>query len=85
MDIKTLLYTGGVGLIIALVQVAKRWVTDDKLYPVLAMLFGVLINLTIGCWAGQDILTSFFSGMVAGLLACGIYSVGGTGGTTPRA
>ena len=79
LDINTLLFTGGVSIIIALVQVCKRWVKDDALYPVLAMFFGIIINVTIGRRAGIDLTTNIYAGVIAGLLACGIYSVSGTG------
>ena len=81
LDLTTLLYVGGAGLIIALVQVCKQWVKNDALYPVLAMFFGIIINITIGRRAGIDLTTNIYAGVIAGLLACGIYSVSGTGKT----
>lgn len=82
LDLNTLLYTGGTGLILALVQVCKRWVTDDSLYPVLAMGFGIIINIVIAIRTGLDLVTAVFMGIIAGLIACGIYSISGTTGTT---
>ncbi len=85
LDLSTLLYTGGAALILALVQVSKRWVKDDTLYPIMAMAFGIIINVVIGRKEGIDITTNIFSGIIAGLMACGIYSITGTTGNPPPA
>ena len=79
LDLSSLLYVGGAGLVIALVQVIKSWVKNDSLYPILAMLFGIIINVTIGRRVGIDLTTNVFAGIITGLLACGIYSTTGTG------
>jgi hypothetical protein len=79
LDITTLAYLGGVALITSMVQVIKKWVKDDAFYPLISMAFGVVLNLAIALIKATDIATAVFMGVLAGLTASGIYSIGGTG------
>lgn len=78
-DLSTLQFMGGLALCTALVQVCKRWVKDSSLYPLIAMGIGILLNIAVGLRLGTDLVACVFAGIIVGLYACGIYSVGGTG------
>ena len=79
-DIQSLLYLGGIGLIVGLVQVAKMWVSDTRWYPLIAMGLGVLINMVIGLnlQKPEPVVNCIFMGIIAGLAAGGLYSAGAT-------
>jgi hypothetical protein len=79
MDINALSYLGGIGLVSALVQVCKKFIKDDAVYPLLSMAFGIAINLVIAVAKNSDITTAVFAGIITGLTASGVYSIGGTG------
>jgi hypothetical protein len=73
---------GGVPLILGLVQLFKPFVTDTRYYPLIALAFGLIINL-VASWAlgvidATDWITSLFNGIIAGLAASGLYSAGST-------
>lgn len=73
-EVTKLTYLGGVALIIALVQICKMWIQDGRFYPILALLFGVTINVILSMKLGLDVFDAVFAGLLAGLTACGIYS-----------
>lgn len=73
---------GGVPLILGLVQLFKPFITDTRFYPLLAVGFGLIINL-VAAWAlgasvSSDWVTALFNGIIAGLAASGLYSAGST-------
>ncbi len=68
----------GVPLIAALVQVAKSWVSEERFYPLLALAFGLALNVGIALARGADVPTALLLGVVAGLAASGLYSQGKT-------
>lgn len=74
-DIKSLMFVGGVSLVVALTQICKKWVVDARWYPVISIGLGLLVNVPIGIMAGIDALSSVYMGIIAGLMASGIYSV----------
>ena len=60
-----------VGLIIGLTQIVKETGKVNKQWiPIVAIFFGVVINLVSG-WAGADIV---IGGIIAGLIAMGMWS-----------
>jgi hypothetical protein len=73
---------GGVPLILGLVQLFKPFITDTRYYPLVAMAFGLVINLVAGWALGANVvtdwITALFNGIIAGLAASGLYSVGST-------
>jgi len=80
--ITSIVALGGVPLILGLVQLFKPFITDTRLYPLLAVGFGLAINLIAG-WAlgasvSSDWVTALFNGIIAGLAASGLYSAGST-------
>ena len=80
--ITSLVALGGVPLILGLVQLFKPFITDTRYYPLVALAFGLLINLVAG-WAlgasvATDWVTALFNGIIAGMAASGLYSTGST-------
>jgi hypothetical protein len=80
--IASIVALGGVPLIIGLVQLFKPFITDTRYYPLVALAFGLIINLVAG-WAlgasvATDWITALFNGIIAGLAASGLYSTGST-------
>ena len=73
---------GGVPLILGLVQLFKSFVSDTRYYPLVAMAFGLAINLiagwALGATAVTDWITALLNGIIAGLAASGLYSAGST-------
>ncbi len=73
---------GGVPLILGLVQLFKPFITDTRYYPLVAMAFGLVINLVagwaLGAGATADWITALLNGIIAGLAASGLYSAGST-------
>lgn len=80
---------GGTAVILALVQLLKPFVTDTRLYPVLATAFGVTINLlawaALGTYTVQTFFLALIVGLLAGLAAGGLYSAGSTWREGPMA
>jgi uncharacterized membrane protein HdeD (DUF308 family) len=80
--ITSIVALGGVPLILGLVQLFKPFVSDTRFYPLLALGFGLIINL-VAAWAlsasaSSDWVTALFNGIIAGLAASGLYSTGST-------
>lgn len=73
-DLSSIGFMGSVGLIVALVQVAKSWITDARYYPVLSLAVGIILNVLIGIQLKVGLVPSIFMGAIAGLTACGAYS-----------
>ena len=73
---------GGVPLILGLVQIFKPFVSDTRYYPLVAMAFGLAINLIVGWALGAtavtDWITALLNSIIAGLAASGLYSAGST-------
>ena len=80
--ISSIVALGGVPLILGLVQLFKPFITDTRFYPLLATAFGLAINLiagwVLGAGTAADWVTALFNGIIAGLAASGLYSVGST-------
>ena len=78
--ITSIVALGGVPLILGLVQLFKPFVTDTRFYPLLALGFGLAINLVagwaLGARASSDWVTALFNGIIAGMAAGGLYSAG---------
>lgn len=79
MNIVDFLTTTSVGLIavftpviIGLVQVVKMWVSNEKVYPLAAIIFGIIL----GTFFGGFIYPTYnvLLGVIAGLSAAGLYS-----------
>ena len=80
--ITSIVALGGVPLILGLVQLFKPFVTDTRFYPLVALGFGLAINLVagwaLGASASSDWVTALFNGIIAGMAAGGLYSAGST-------
>lgn len=80
--ITSIVALGGVPLILGLVQLFKPFITDTRFYPLVALGFGLAINLVAGWGLGAsmatDWVTALFNGIIAGMAAGGLYSAGST-------
>jgi hypothetical protein len=79
---KSLVAIGGVPLILGIVQLFKPFISDTRFYPLLAVAFGLAINLISG-WAlgastASEWVGALFNGIIAGMAASGLYSTGST-------
>lgn len=79
MDITMLIGIGGVPIVVGLVEVMKKFVTDDRFWPLFAIAYGILWN-TIAALATKsihdqsDLANAILVGVVIGLAAAGLYS-----------
>ena len=80
--ITSIVALGGVPLILGLVQLFKPFISDTRFYPLLALSFGLVINLVaawaLGASASSDWVTALFNGIIAGMAASGLYSASST-------
>ena len=63
-------------VIMALIQIAKPYINNDRVYAPLALALGIVLNLAIAVARGADPLDAGLSGLLAGLAASGLYSGG---------
>lgn len=65
----------GAPVITGLVEVfVKPFITDDRFYPVAAVLLGLIWNVGIAVSTNTDIVLSVLVGIATGLAAAGFYS-----------
>ncbi len=80
--LKSLIGLGGVVVIVGLVQVFKPFVKDTRYYPLIAIAWGLVINMGaawgIGITARVDWVVAALQSILAGLAASGLYSYGST-------
>lgn len=60
----------------ALVQICKAWVKDARYWPLVALGWGLAINLFAAYALPSDWRQAIVYGVVAGLAASGLYSTG---------
>ncbi|GIW06346.1 MAG: hypothetical protein KatS3mg060_1151 [Dehalococcoidia bacterium] len=82
MDVQEWVGLGGVPVVVALVQLVKPFVHDERFWPVIAVVFGVTWNMvvatTLGSSTAADLARAALFGVVVGLAASGLYSGGRT-------
>lgn len=79
MDNASLLFgLAAVPVIVALVQLFKPFVADDRFWPLIAVVCGVAWNVVVGYITGENLAVSGLTGVVVGLAASGLYSTGRT-------
>jgi hypothetical protein len=73
---RDLIGVAGVPAIVGLVELAKRVFPDlsPRLYPVLALVYGIGINLALLAYSGAGPVEAVAVGIVAALMASGLYS-----------
>jgi hypothetical protein len=86
ITVELVLGAAGVPIIVALTEVVK--VTWPRLgarwYPLVALGWGLALNLGVGWRSGTDPVVAIVSGLVAALAAAGLYSGGKAIAREPR-
>jgi hypothetical protein len=72
--LQMLLGVGGAPVILALVNLAKPFITDARWYAPLAVVIGVGLNLVLAFIFGLPWLVAIIYGILGGLSAAGLYS-----------
>ena len=73
---------GSTGLTFAVTQATSLWVKDIRWLPVISVVSATALNLLSAWGLSQEPVTrqvfvlSFFSGLITGLAAAGLYSIG---------
>ena len=76
-ELQALMGAGSVPIVAALVQILiKPFISDGRLYPVFAILLGILFNLLIGMYLDIPVVAWVIQGVMSGLAASGAYSFG---------
>jgi Trk-type K+ transport system membrane component len=78
-DLATFMYTGSVPVIMGIVQAIKGYITDTKWTPLLSLGIGIIFNVALASSAGVSYAHAIVMGLVAGLMACGAYSIATVG------
>ena len=78
VELGTLYGAGSIPLIVAIVQAFKGLIPDTRWYAVIALIFGIVINLGIGSYLNTPLVVAAIQGIIAGLSASGLYSFGST-------
>lgn len=80
MDVSTLMIAGGsisaIALIQGLVRAAREAGLPSKYASLLSAGLGGVIGITAALFAGSASYIGLIGGVVAGLMACGLYDVG---------
>jgi hypothetical protein len=76
LEVKDLVGLAGVPVIMALVEVAKPWLEDQRYWPLVSITLGVLLNVAVAALLSSSVPTGALTGLVAGLAAAGLYSAG---------
>jgi hypothetical protein len=78
-NLASYLFLGSVPIILGLVQVFKQWVKDERWYPVIAIILGLVINMGLASATGTGYISALVMGVIAGLSSSGIYSIATVG------
>lgn len=80
--IRGVIGVAGIPLIIALVEALKPYIRAKRLYPVVAIVLGLALNLLaafgLGASTRAEWVAASIWGVVTGLAASGLYSAGAT-------
>lgn len=73
-------YTGaaGIGLVIALTNVTKKFLNDERWFPVISIALGICWNTMLVFVFSGDYRKALIDGVVTGLSAAGLYSMVGS-------
>jgi hypothetical protein len=73
VELKEIIGLAGVPLIIALVEMSKGQVTHKKDWPLVAVFWGLVLNVGAALAMGTEVAQGIVYGLVAGLAASGLY------------
>lgn len=76
-DIDPVQYAGlaGVGVVIALTNVAKKWVNDERWFPIVSVSIGIAWNIMLAFAFSGDYKRGIIAGVITGLSASGLYAM----------
>ncbi len=77
LELQGLIGIGGAGIIMALVNIVKAWVTDTRWYPPISIAFGIALNFAVRFMMGDlagGITSTVLLGVISGLAASGLYT-----------
>jgi hypothetical protein len=74
MELQDFVGLAGIPLVIGLVEVVKGFGLATMWQPVVAIAFGLIINIAIAFSLSTNILLSVLFGLITGLAASGLYS-----------
>ncbi len=72
-DLAAYILMGSVPFVFGFVQITKSFVSDSRLYPIMSLVFGIVLNLFFG-WGIAGWRELIVMGIIAGLTASGAYS-----------
>lgn len=73
IDLKELVGLAGAPLVVALVEASKRWVTDERWWPILSILWAVALNEALAYVLKTDYAVAAIVGVVVGLSSAGLW------------
>jgi len=78
IDIGTFAGIGAIPLIVALVYVARAYITDPRAWPILAVVLGVIWCVAVRTFLGDTWQQGVLEGIVVGTMSSSAWSVGKT-------
>jgi len=78
MELTDMAGLAGIPLIVAMVEIAKRWIVDDRWWAPMAILLGIVWNVGLAAIQHTDMAPAAIVGIVVGLASSGLYSGGRT-------
>lgn len=84
MEINELFGLGSVPVVVALVELVKRTLPElpARFHPTVAVFWGVVLNIALAYLLGLNYGTAAILGVLAGLMAAGLYQYGAARGRT---
>lgn len=80
INLATYIGLGGFPVVAGLTNWAKAWVTDKRLHPVVAVLWGILWNLVVtlalSTVTQQELMRAGLVGFIVGLMVSGLLTGG---------
>jgi ABC-type uncharacterized transport system permease subunit len=79
IDIAQFAGLAGVGIVVALLQIAKGYLPNQRSWPVAALVIGIAWSVIIAWATAGPYPQAIVTGLVVALVASGMYSWGQTG------
>ncbi len=82
--LKSLIGLGGSALIVFLTQLFKPWIPETKWYPIIAIIWGLILNIGIALVIPPVTPVSLLVAVILGVMAGGASGGWYSGGTTMK-